>query len=290
MKTTSKYSPILELIEFWQEFEDLEILQGRNNQDFSRFAVWLSRRIADNKRILSNRTLAEQNISSIEGESNQNGTKTPNRNKKPQKHKTVELRHSQEPVFHTAWEKAQGFETLVQEGKADVMDFHKYLPLEAQISVLLTRMNRFSVFYVKKAFQGLPISNSTEFGILAGIKSLGSPRKTDVINYNLLEKTTGTELLKRMANEGLVSETDDEEDKRSKRVKLTRKGEQLVEEASQRLMQLSTIVTGNLSHTQKHEMAQMLIELDDFHEDIYFGQTERSIQEIIEHNVLQSDD
>jgi MarR family transcriptional regulator, lower aerobic nicotinate degradation pathway regulator len=90
-----------------------------------------------------------------------------------------------------------------------------------------------------------------------------------------------------MVKDGLISENDDEDDKRSKRVALTQKGKFLVQEAVKRLWEMSAMVTGNLTHEQKHEMAQTLNELGDFHKTIYFHQNDLSLQEILERNVLK---
>jgi DNA-binding MarR family transcriptional regulator len=287
MKTPPKYHHILELIGYWQEFEELECTQGREAADFTRFAVWLSRRIQDEKLVNTDVQLAKTNLSRIQalGEYIQEAKKDipAQKNSKTKSKKIFEEELENNPE----WRRAQGFESKVKTGEENVLEYHKYLPLESQISALLTRMNRFSMFYVKKAFQGLDISNATEFGILAGIRSLGNPRKTDVINLNLLEKTTGTELIKRLVNDGLVSETDDEDDKRSKRLQLTKKGEAAVDEGSKRLWSMSIIVTGNLAQEQKHELAQMLNELGDFHNNIYFQQADLSIEEIIAQNIVK---
>ncbi|TAE27187.1 MAG: MarR family transcriptional regulator [Candidatus Kapaibacterium sp.] len=274
-----KYSRILELISLWQEFEVLEeshdlAKKDAKEHDFSRFAVWLSRRVSDDKRVSIELKKAPLPLKEVTKENVKKG-------KKEQEKMPVQA------TYQAVLERGAEFEKRVRRGEEDVMEYHQYLPLEAQISALLTRMNRFSMFYTKKAFQGLVISNATEFGILAGIKSLGNPRKTDVINFNLLEKTTGTELLKRMIADGVVVESDDADDKRSKRVRLTRKGEKLVEEASMRLLEMSSLVTGNLTHEQKQELSQMLHELGDFHNTIYFNQAELSVSEIIERNVVK---
>jgi len=63
-----------------------------------------------------------------------------------------------------------------------------------------------------------------------GFHSAGKkkPRKTEVIYSMLLELSSGTDMLKRLSKKGFISEYDDEEDKRSKRVMLTAQGERIV--------------------------------------------------------------
>ena len=266
---TNKYESLLGLISYWQEFEESE-----QSQDFVRFAVWLSRRIGDDKRVNIDLKQARKVLHNIKNEA---------ASSKVSRKKTLPL----SAIKQEEWDHAGEFGHKVQRGQEDVMNYHRYLPLDSQIAAQITRMNRFAQFYTKKAFQGLEISTTTEFGILAGINTLGNPRKSELINFNLLEKTTGTELIKRMVKDGLVSETDDDDDKRSKRVALTKKGKALVEEAVKRLWEMSAIVTGNLTHEQKQGMAQILNELGDFHKEIYFHQNDLSVKEILKRNVLK---
>jgi DNA-binding MarR family transcriptional regulator len=149
-------------------------------------------------------------------------------------------------------------------------------------------MNRFASFYTKKAFHDLEITNVNEFSILACIQGLGTPTKTEVAHFNLLEKTTGTEMMKRLIKLGFIEEFDDENDKRSKRVKITPRGNNIMETAVQQLWELSEIVVGNLSDDQKHELASMLEELNDFHSSIYFKDSMLTLGDIITKNVLKT--
>lgn len=254
-----KYNHLIQLLSYWQEFEESE-----HSQDMKRFSIWLSRRTS---------YAAEANIQAVRT--------------------AEELRPARERLLRNLSEAAakqepDNFSFSDEQKREDVLHYYRHLPLNARISALLTRMNRFASFYTKKAFHDLEITNVNEFSILACIQGLGTPTKTEVAHFNLLEKTTGTEMMKRLIKLGFIEEFDDENDKRSKRVKITPKGNTIMETAVRQLWELSEIVVGNLTDGQKHELVSMLEELNDFHSNIYFHDTTLPLGEIIAKNVLQS--
>lgn len=256
-----KYEHIIHLMSLWQEFEESE-----QSQDMKRFSIWLSRRTSASTQMKEMLKTASE----------------------------IEQKQAQERILgkFRADIEQMGQKPIAlptsEEAREEVLHYYRHLPLNSRISALLTRMNRFASFYTKKAFAGLEITSAQEFGILACIQGLGTPTKTEVAHYNLLEKTTGTEILKRLLKLGFIEEFDDEHDKRSKRVKITRIGNDVMETAVQRLWELSEIVVGNLSDGQKHNLATMLEELDHFHSNIYFNESALPLNEIITKNVLKT--
>ena len=59
---------------------------------------------------------------------------------------------------------------------------------------------------------------------LISINRLGNPSKTEVYADTITELNTGTQMMKRLIDAGLIEELTDKDDKRVKRVKLTFKG------------------------------------------------------------------
>jgi DNA-binding MarR family transcriptional regulator len=260
MDNAMQYQHIIRLVSLWQEFEEQE-----QSQDMRRFAVWLSR---------AAHTSADLGKTPEDRVRNQEITGEKARKEKTQK---GEMQKGETQTEGANWS-----------ARDEALHYHQRLPLNARISTLLTRMNRFATFYTKKAFAGLEMTSAQEFGVLACIRVLGTPTKTEVAYYNLLEKTTVTEILKRLIKIGLIEEFDDARDKRSKRVKITPAGEESIETAVQRLWEISEIVVGNLSDEQKRALAATLEELDQFHSDIYFHENALPLSEIIAKNVLKT--
>jgi len=166
------------------------------------------------------------------------------------------------------------------------LKYYEHIQLDGRVSALINRFGRFSHFYVKKIFKDQPISTILEFSFLAGINTMQSPKKSELISMNIVEVTTGSEILKRLKNGGLIDETDDTEDRRSKRLSLTPKGNEVVIECRKKLMELGALVMGNLEEKEKLSLLDTLIYLNNYHNKIYFEQFDLSIEEIIEKNVF----
>lgn len=108
--------------------------------------------------------------------------------------------------------------------ETEVDNKHKFISL-------ISRLARLQDFYTKKLFEGLPLSNLLEFNFLMHINKNMSLKKKEIIDYNLVEYTTGIDIIKRLIRLGLVDEFQDQLDRRSKRLKITSEGKKVLVEA-----------------------------------------------------------
>ena len=104
------------------------------------------------------------------------------------------------------------------------------------IGKVIDRIAKLQMLYVNIAMEGTRISNFEEFALLNAIAGLKSPKKTEAIYHTLNELSTGLHLLANLKHLGLITEHDDADDKRSKRLNLTAKGAKVLQECRQRLM------------------------------------------------------
>jgi DNA-binding MarR family transcriptional regulator len=100
--------------------------------------------------------------------------------------------------------------------------------------------------YTRCALQNTSLGNYEGFPFLNSLKFMGEVRKTDVINYNLTELSTGTDILSRLLKQELIEERQDPDDKRSKLVKLTAKGEEVWQECYKRVAIAASILFRDL--------------------------------------------
>jgi DNA-binding MarR family transcriptional regulator len=108
--------------------------------------------------------------------------------------------------------------------------FNGELPPRADIVLvkLIDRIARLHSIYIQIALKDLKLSHFEEFSLLSAIAQLESPRKTEVIYHTINELSTGLSLLSGLIKKRCITEYDDPEDKRSKRLSLTPKGEKLL--------------------------------------------------------------
>ena len=140
---------------------------------------------------------------------------------------------------------------------------------ETVIARLVTVMNRYAKSYIKRALEGSPIQTGEEFSFLLYLMTNQSLTKSELIFKNVLEKTSGMEVIKRLLKLGLVEEREDENDKRSKRLSLTSTGRQEIFKVLPIMHKVSSLVAGNLTKQERETLAYLLAKLDHYHHEIF---------------------
>ncbi|HTF28684.1 MAG TPA: winged helix DNA-binding protein [Flavitalea sp.] len=96
------------------------------------------------------------------------------------------------------------------------------------LTKLLVKIVRMQNVYLALATKDIAIKQPEEFYFLSVIRNLKSPKKTEVIYHTVNELSNGLNILNSLIDQGYISEQKDPEDKRSKRVKITPKGEKIL--------------------------------------------------------------
>ncbi len=150
-----------------------------------------------------------------------------------------------------------------------------------QFMLLLSRMAKYQEFYIKRFFEGLPINTITEFNFLFSLNKNIALKKTDIIHLNLVEYTTGIDILKRLTRMNLVKEFRDELDKRNKRIKITAEGKKVLIEALLRINKLFEVFLDCFEHEQWQPVLPVLSLIDRFHHDVFTEHADKSYFELI---------
>lgn len=129
---------------------------------------------------------------------------------------------------------------------------------DALLMKIIGRISKLNMAYANLALKGTGLNQIEEFGILRTIKKEKNPRKTEVIYANLFELSSGTDMLNRMKERGLIKEYADKEDKRSKRIELTVKGDRVAEEALIKITKNATMLMYDLNDDDKQLCIQLL--------------------------------
>jgi DNA-binding MarR family transcriptional regulator len=140
---------------------------------------------------------------------------------------------------------------------------------EVEFSTLLTDLYRFGKHYVKKALLDTDIKTLEEFGCLASLIKTPGLLKSELIQLQLMEISSGTEVANRLIKMGLIKEVRDERDKRAKRLYLTEKGQITIIGAFNEMYKASRIICGNLSDEELLNTTQVMEKLSAFHWHIH---------------------
>ncbi len=136
---------------------------------------------------------------------------------------------------------------------------------DSRIVSLIGILYRFAKIHSKAAMENAVIQNLDEFTYLAYILENKHCTKSEIIFYMLQEKSTGTEILKRLLLAGLIKEQVDYKDKRSKRLALTAKGEKALFAMFPIMHQVSNTVVAYITEEEKQIMHKLLVKLEEGH-------------------------
>ncbi|MCE2961851.1 MAG: MarR family winged helix-turn-helix transcriptional regulator [Chitinophagales bacterium] len=154
--------------------------------------------------------------------------------------------------------------------------------VEEEISRLLILMYRHAKIHIKGYLSEFPEIVQEDFTYLYALKRAGSLTKTQLIEVNVHEKTSGLEIIRRLINNGLIEESIDDHDRRSKRLVLTKKGETMFYSIKAVTRKIAKLVTGKLSLKEKGILHTMLVKLDLFHQPLYLSRTKMNLDFALE--------
>ncbi len=118
------------------------------------------------------------------------------------------------------------------------------------LSKLIGRIAKLHGLNMTAAFKGCGLSTFDEFLYLNSIAGTVNPKKTDIIIANFNELSSGLLILNRLKRAGLIVEQEDELDKRTKRLKMTRKGSGVLESCYRKLHETNEVCFGELAEEQ----------------------------------------
>lgn len=154
---------------------------------------------------------------------------------------------------------------------------------DTDISILIVLLFRYAKGYIKKALKDSIINTADEFSFLITLMTHESLSKTELIQKQVMEKTSGTEVINRLLKNELIAQYNDEVDRRSVRVRITPKGRIELIKILPHMQTVSQIVTGRLDEKEKTTLAYMLRKLEHYHNDIFLNKKDSELQELLHH-------
>jgi DNA-binding MarR family transcriptional regulator len=129
---------------------------------------------------------------------------------------------------------------------------------------LIGRLYKFVRFYMKPHLQEAGLNSVEEFGFLASMQELRESNKKDLIAANMVEPTTGLDIIKRLVKNELLREETHPQDGRAKLLVITEKGKAVLRQLFISFGQLPEILP-DLEPQQKEILLSILEHLDRHH-------------------------
>lgn len=159
---------------------------------------------------------------------------------------------------------------------------HQVSFTENEICKQILLLGRYSKLLIRKGLGDFPELANEEFTYLYRLKDEPFLTKIQLIEKNGHEKQTGTQIIKRLLEAEFLEEKNDEDDKRSKRLNLTKKGEEIFHASVSNVNLTSKILSGKLNDAEKSEFLKILKKLNEFHSHIYADYKNSTINQISE--------
>ncbi|MBC8044357.1 MAG: winged helix-turn-helix transcriptional regulator [Rhizobacter sp.] len=143
-----------------------------------------------------------------------------------------------------------------------------YSPLNSEASFLLWRLNKFLKQFTKTLFQDAGLNNQDEFAILSHVDYKSECTKKLAIEENLIDLTTGVEIIKRLVSRGFLKEKINKHDKRERLISLTPKGKKTLQDIYKGFSGVQDVLV-DLNAEERERLVHTLKNLDTVHTKQY---------------------
>lgn len=158
---------------------------------------------------------------------------------------------------------------------------HTQDKMATNVSILISLLFRYAKMYSRKALKDSPIKTVDEFAMLITLLTHESISKQELIKEQVLEKTSGIEIVNRLIRQGYIQQFAGAKDRRSKLLKITEEGTRELMLILPRMNVVSKIVAGNLTTTEQNLLSYLMRKLDHFHNDIFLNDKDAELEDII---------
>jgi DNA-binding MarR family transcriptional regulator len=149
------------------------------------------------------------------------------------------------------------------------------------LSKLIQRLATFQQTYANASLDAIPIKQLEEFLILNATANLKEGKKTEIIHTCLMELSTGLNIMSNLLKQEFITEEEDKIDKRSKRVKITEKGEAVLKDCYRQMRKANTFMFMDMAEEDILLTIQLLKNSEIRHSALWQQNKGKSFDEIV---------
>ncbi len=143
----------------------------------------------------------------------------------------------------------------------------EYPYLTAEAGRVIFRLYKFSKIYSRPIMMGVGLNSFDEFSILTTLLEKKEATKKYLIEENLIELTTGIDMLKRMLKQDFLKERVNPKDKREKLVSMSDNGQKVLFTILKDFQSMEDVL-GDLNKEEREQTIQYLERLDSYHSSL----------------------
>jgi DNA-binding MarR family transcriptional regulator len=129
---------------------------------------------------------------------------------------------------------------------------------ENMLLKLLGGISSIGQVYAQELLSDLPEIQPKDFYYLVTIWHTGDSRKTDIINRQLSELSTGIDILNHLKDMSLIEERVDPTDRRAKLISITEQGEEVLYQCFRRMSKVGAILFDEVAEEDRKLCIQLL--------------------------------
>jgi len=134
----------------------------------------------------------------------------------------------------------------------------------ARAAILITRLQRYLGVYIRPVVKELGFTKEHEYNFLYQVSKMNKPNKNDLSKENMVEFSTGRDIIRRLITKNLVLEKTDPGDKRATLLVITPKGKKILERSFEMLAEPLADYLGDLSDKEQKQLIGLLSKLNKY--------------------------
>ena len=134
-----------------------------------------------------------------------------------------------------------------------------------ETAILLTRLQRYLGMSVSLHVKKLGFTKEHEYNFLYQISRMDKPNKNDLSKENMIELSTGRDIIRRLKTKGLIVEKENPNDRRAMLVSLTAKGKKLLWKSFKIMAESFDDFLGDLTEKEQSELIRLLKKINNYH-------------------------
>jgi DNA-binding MarR family transcriptional regulator len=135
----------------------------------------------------------------------------------------------------------------------------------SRVAILITRLQKYLALNVKPTVRELGFTKEHEYNFLYQISKMSEPSKNELSKENMVEFSTGRDIIKRLIRKNLVTEKPDPKDGRASQLALTAKGRKILDKSFELMSGSFVDFLGDLSAKEQQKLINLLSRLARHH-------------------------
>ena len=128
----------------------------------------------------------------------------------------------------------------------------------ARAAILITKLQKYLGLYIKPAISRLGFSREHEYNFLYQVSRMNKPTKNSLSKENMVEFSTGRDVIRRLIDRKMLMEKPDPEDKRAMLLTLTSLGKKILEKSYDQISGSFTDFLGDLNSKEQSQLISLL--------------------------------